>query len=387
MGEIPATRERRSAAAVSALAQAKPDPYYRPELDLLRFAAFLMVFLSHVVPGDESFFAQAFVPSSVAAVIISTAAGGAFGVDLFFVLSSFLITTLLMRERRAYHTVDVGSFYVRRALRIWPLYFTFLLVISPLVHYVVPNDRLPTNYLLAFAALGGNWACVAWGYPHSVAGPLWSVSIEEQFYLSWPWVVRWSARYVAAAATAMLAVSLASRFSLVASRAIHPQIWCNTLTRLDPIACGALLAVAMERRKIELSRWSRASLLLFGAAVVIVAGRYGDFIGAKALITYPAVSVACAALLWGTLGLQVSSKHRIVRLCTYLGRISYGLYIFHLLFITLFAVTSAHAPLQRVGRIAAALSATVVTAAASYRWLERPFLRLKVRFTRVKSGF
>jgi len=386
VGEIPVTRERRPAAAVSALVEAKPAPYYQPELDLLRFAAFLMVFLSHVVPGDESFFAQALVPSSVAAVIISTAAGGAFGVDLFFVLSSFLITTLLIRERRVHRSVAVGSFYVRRVLRIWPLYFTFLLVISPLAHYVVPNDRLPTNYLLAFAALSGNWACVAWGYPHSVAGPLWSVSIEEQFYLSWPWIVRRSVRYVTATAAAMLAVSSVSRFALVASGAIHPQIWCNTLARLDPIACGALLAVAMERKNIELSRWGRASLLLFGTAVMVAAGRYGDFTGAKALITFPAVSVACAALLWGTLGLQVSSEQWIVRLCTYLGRISYGLYMFHWLFITLFAVTSAHAPLQRAGRIAAALFATVVTAGASYRWLESPFLRLKVRFTCVKSG-
>jgi len=74
--------------------------YYRPELDVLRLFAFFMVFLSHVVPGDETFFARAHIAPEVADVIIAASAGGAFGVDLFFALSSFLITSLLLRSCR-----------------------------------------------------------------------------------------------------------------------------------------------------------------------------------------------------------------------------------------------------------------------------------------------
>jgi peptidoglycan/LPS O-acetylase OafA/YrhL len=81
-----------------------PPRHYRPELDVLRFFAFFMVFLSHVVPGDEAFFAQLHIPPGVVSLIIGMAAGGAFGVDLFFALSSFLITTLLLRERNAMET-------------------------------------------------------------------------------------------------------------------------------------------------------------------------------------------------------------------------------------------------------------------------------------------
>jgi peptidoglycan/LPS O-acetylase OafA/YrhL len=102
----------------------RPDTaggYYRPELDVLRFFAFFMVFLSHVVPGDEAFFGQLHVPRAAADLIIGMAAGGAFGVDLFFALSSFLITTLLLREHSECGAIDVPSFYVRRILRIWPL--------------------------------------------------------------------------------------------------------------------------------------------------------------------------------------------------------------------------------------------------------------------------
>ena len=101
--------------------------YYRPELDVLRLFAFFIVFLSHVVPGDETFFARAHIAPEIAELIIAAAVGGAFGVDLFFALSSFLITSLLLRERNLCGNIDVSRFYVRRILRIWPLYFAFLL--------------------------------------------------------------------------------------------------------------------------------------------------------------------------------------------------------------------------------------------------------------------
>jgi peptidoglycan/LPS O-acetylase OafA/YrhL len=315
------------------------------------------------------------------------AAGGTFGVDLFFALSSFLITTLLIRERNACGSIDVGAFYVRRVLRIWPLYFAFLFLVTPLAQHLLPDAGLPAKYALAFAALAGNWACVAWGYPHSVAGPLWSVSIEEQFYLTWPLILRWAADRIVTVAIALLAIACISRFWLVAAGASHPQIWCNSLAQLDPIACGALLAVAVERRQIRLSRLSRLALLLVGLAILTAAGRYGDFVGVKALITFPAVTVACIALLLGTLGAQLPRACAwLVRPAAYLGRISYGLYVFHFLFVMLFGVISTHAPVQRLTRIAAALLVTVLTASVSFHCFERPFLRLKERFVRVKSG-
>ncbi|TLZ12456.1 MAG: acyltransferase [Gammaproteobacteria bacterium] len=99
----------------------------------------------------------------------------------FFTLSSFLITTLLLRESSVCGALDVTAFYLRRVLRILPLYFGFLLAATTLARSLVPDENLPLKYVVAFALLCGNWACVLWGYPHSVASPLWSVSIEEQF--------------------------------------------------------------------------------------------------------------------------------------------------------------------------------------------------------------
>jgi peptidoglycan/LPS O-acetylase OafA/YrhL len=353
--------------------------YYRPELDVLRFFAFFLVFLSHTVPGEEAFWAQTPFSSAAAKWIVSLAAGGAFGVDLFFALSSFLITTLLLRERDASGTIDVTSFYMRRILRIWPLYFVFLLVVTPLMGYVLADESMPLKYIAAFLLLAGNWACVLWGYPHSVAGPLWSVSMEEQFYLVWPWIVRRWAVNLVAVALVLIAVSFVARVYLVTEGAVHPQIWCNTLARLDPIACGALLAVIVKRREIALSALSRVVLLVFAIAVLAIAGRYGDFTGIRSLVTFPAVTLASVALILATLGLPMKS------FLVYLGRISYGLYVFHLSFVMLFDVTGTHDPVGRVIRIVATLVATIATAALSYHLLEQPFLRLKERFAHVPS--
>jgi len=360
--------------------------YYRPELDVLRFFGFFLVFLSHTVPGEAAFWELTPFSGTAAPVIVALAAGGAFGVDLFFALSSFLITTLLLQERDAAGPVGVATFYMRRILRIWPLYFVFLLVVTPLMSYALPGESMPLKYTVAFVLLAGNWACAVWGYPHSVAGPLWSVSMEEQFYLVWPWIVqRWAAN-LAIVAMVLLAVSFIARVYLVTEGAVHPQIWCNTLARLDPIACGALLAVITRRRKISFSGLTRAGLLLIGIAVFTIAGRYGDFTGVRSLITFPAVSAASVALILAALDMPIlSGRTAASNALVYLGRISYGLYVLHLTFVMLFDVAGARDPADRVIRIGAALAATIAGAAVSYRLLERPFLKRKEQFTHVPS--
>jgi peptidoglycan/LPS O-acetylase OafA/YrhL len=99
---------------------------------------------------------------------------------------------------------------------------------------------------------------------------------------------------------------------------------------------------------------------------------------------YPAVAAACSALILGTLHLQVSNRP-VVQALVYLGRISYGLYVFHLMFIMMFDVAAVHEPGVRGARTVLALLATIATAAVSYHFLERPFLRLKQAFARVES--
>lgn len=325
--------------------------FYRPELDVLRFGAFLLVYLSHA-------FEQ---------IHLINYAGG-YGVDVFFALSSYLITTLLLAERERTGTIRAKDFYIRRGLRIWPLYFTFLLVIAPIAHFTL-DDHLNRHYLTLFAVGMGNWACVLWGFPHSIAAPLWSISIEEQFYAAWPFVAKRLFRHIPAFCWGLLLIANASRLWLVMHGASHTAVWCNTLARLDPIAGGALVAYYLNGRMPQLFSFSRGVLLTGAGLLLFIAARFGNVSGPRCLWTYPVIATVSVALVIGILGLQL----RWSPLLVWLGKISYGLYIFHL------------AALHVVPNVIGALLVTIAVSALSYRFLEKPFLQWKQRFSIVSS--
>jgi peptidoglycan/LPS O-acetylase OafA/YrhL len=364
--------------------------FYHPELDILRFFAFFLVFLHHAVPHDPAFWTRYGVPNAVAQVIGGVGALGAFGVDVFFALSAYLITELLLREKTLIGDLDLKSFYLRRILRIWPLYF-FFLALAGVLTVVLPGQKIGWQAALAFLFLGGNWWIVLRGFPSSVIFPLWSVSIEEQFYLFWPPLVRkLRASHMAALAFTMVAIAWAVRAYLGTHGATETQVWCNTLARLDPIAAGILVAVFLRGETPELSAHKRVAMIAFGIACLAMAGNFWS-IKADPLTTprilagYPVVAIGAVALLLGVLSsARMLSKSFFV----YLGKISYGLYVYHVLglMVSDYAMPHAETSLPRyLVRDAIALSLTVGFAAASFRWLETPFLGIKQRFTHVLS--
>jgi len=333
--------------------------FYRPELDLLRFGAFLLVFLHHAMPHSAAGYG---ILRQAGLVLAGIARAGALGVDLFFALSAYLITEILLRERRSRGAIDIRAFYFRRILRIWPLYYFALLILVPAMS-ILPGEHMPWAYFMSFATFAGNWACAAWGYPASSFALLWSVSIEEQFYLTWPWIVRLGANRLRVIACGMLAIATATRIVLVIRDVHHPGIWCNTLARLDPIAGGALLACFLKGTLPQHSGPARVLWISLGAVSLIGAGAVGGNEGWPVLVTYPLVAAAAVAVIFGTLGSRVRSG-------AYLGKISYGLYVFHA------------AVLRVTPSPVLALPLTIAIAAFSYRYLESPFLRLKDRFAR-----
>src|SRR5208282_3136937 len=142
--------------------------------------------------------------------------------------------------------LNVKAFYVRRILRIWPLYFFFIGVACALQVFM-PTQVFGWQYVLAFLLLSGNWISALHGLPASVALPLWSVSIEEQFYLFWPQVVRRaSARHLAAAAVGLLVMASGARFVLLARHTTSQMLGYGTFTRLDGIAVGILISVVLR---------------------------------------------------------------------------------------------------------------------------------------------
>lgn len=375
------------ASVSSTLPVASHAPTYRPELDLLRFFSFLAVFAVHTLTYPVDYLVKRHVPVLLAKIALPFVYGGAFGVDLFFVLSAYLITDLLLREKQQFGHLNIRAFYMRRILRIWPLYYVFIatVVIFPaldLAHQFRPQ------FLIPFLLFVGNWSFVLLGWPASIIVPLWSVSVEEQFYLLWPpLVARLTRERIVVAAWIMVASANAVRvYEIVISHSTAVHLWANTLAHLDSLAAGIGMAVLMRGRVPD---WRIGNRLVLAVAAVLLFALRGYFVGEMKtpqslgdVLGYPVVVVGCCLFLISFLGLRVR-----VPFLTYLGKISYGLYVYHMLAVRLAErmLPEAGGVVHIVERLLLALSLTIVISAVSYSVIEKPFLKLKRRFTFVDS--
>ena len=383
--------------------EAASDPghssrFNHPELDGLRFLAFLGVFVLHcypILPPKNP--PESVVAREVLAWICSVPQAGVAGVDLFFVLSSFLITELLLREQERTGKIDVKSFYIRRTLRIWPLYFFFLTLatcIEPLLALREGESfGMPWPFTMAFYGFVGNWAIALTGKElNSTAIVLWTVSIEEQFYLACPLLIKlFKPKRLVWLSLGMVVVALATR-AILCWQDVDPYVikW-NTLARLDSLACGSLLALALRKWRFDLSPGARKLLFAAGLFLFVATYRYlalVHFQGAD-FLTYSLWAIASAMVLVSVLRPHSAAVPGTPSLLAsaplvYLGRISYGLYVWHLACI----VALCYSGILRKGDVALGLYAiplTVAVAAASYEWLEKPFLRWKAAFTQIPS--
>jgi peptidoglycan/LPS O-acetylase OafA/YrhL len=332
-----------------------------------------MVFFTHVTHFDAHTFVEKFhFGRGLANVAVTVSLAGAFGVYLFFTLSAYLITSLLLAEKERYGRLHVRAFYVRRALRIWPLYF-FVLFCGVIFQ---PSDLRVLPYFLLFS---GNWAEVAGNIPGFFIAALWSISVEEQFYLFWPPAVRrLSPSGIRNAAILMVlapAIALPLGFSL--GLAGWRFGFMNSLSCVSAMGAGILLAV---RGLIGIPR---VALLVVGAACL-----YGG--AALGLGSTPIASIAAVWLVdaFSVAILSASIGRPTTALPVYLGKISYGLYVYHPIALGLLSALLGQRLLRLPWHVVLVVSgfvATVFLAAASYRWLETPFLRLKERFAFVQS--
>ncbi|HEY0785621.1 MAG TPA: acyltransferase [Acidobacteriaceae bacterium] len=362
--------------------QVEAPRFYRPELDALRFFAFLAVFLHHGI--------YTFAP------LLSVLGG--FGLSFFFFLSAFLITELLQRERELTGTIGIRDFYVRRVLRIWPLYFGFLLF-AWVLGTVFPSHHISLLFVLSYVLMLGNLYTARYGLPYTPVGYLWSISIEEQFYLLWPLLNRVLPRRALIVAVAALVPVGAAAVLLLARAGQTPAqgIWDNSLVEFQIFALGALTALGLRGRIPHFGPGLRLVLLGAGSALWLGAARFSGIDdrmprgGFGPMLGYWAVGLGCACLLVSALGI---GRQAIPRPLVYLGKISYGLYVFHqislevvshLLNHTALLNSAAHHAAYGIGHVGLGLLLTGALAALSYRFYEKPFLRWKDAFTVVRS--
>ncbi len=370
--------------------------FYRPELDALRFFAFLCTFAFHwmdYVPFD----------TKVHRTLFDVLTAGAFGVPIFFLLSSFLIVELLLREREQTGDIHIKSFYVRRILRIWPLYFAVFYGLVILSHWV--PDIAPTKPIawLAFTFFAGNWYIMRHGWIAGSVDPLWSIAVEEQFYIAIPLLTRFGGRKLLASISVLL-IAISYVVSMHYAKLIYSGEsgqWVNSWFQFQFFAAGALLAILLRGR---VPQWSMAiRVLVFATAAVLwiipvivfdVKSYDGHPTVAGAMIGWSMVLAGAILFFLAVLGMP---ERYVPRSVVYLGRISFGLYMFHsFIFHCVFslrpqwlpgAVTSSHLPAVGAPVIGTLLVflLSIAMAAASYRFFERPFLKLKEKFTFVRS--
>ena len=352
---------------------------YRPHLDALRALAVVPVVLQHSLPWEG-------LP-----VLHDI---GMVGVTLFFTLSGYLITGILLRARAANSTRQgafraLRAFYVRRTLRIFPVYY---LVLGALVLLNVNGIR---DYWLWHGLYLSNMLA-ALKSRYIFPTHFWSLAVEEQFYLLWaPAVLFLPQRWLKPIAWAMVAAGPVSRGLLFALTASRTTSWVPVTSCMDLLGIGCLLAMATEGERPD--RWFTGPRWLVGAVVLAVGVSALDVVNrgralAITVHTLPWAILACAAIERAAAGFNgFIGRLAGWRPIVHVGRISYGIYVYHvfaprmLTFLTEQGLPLATFTVRGLPRLVAVSLLTLATAAVSWRLLEAPINRLKVRFPYSRS--
>jgi peptidoglycan/LPS O-acetylase OafA/YrhL len=352
---------------------------YSRAVDGLRFFAFFAVFVHHFGPPIPIF-------------AISTASPfGWSGVEIFFAISGFLMMRLLLAEHGRNASINIPNFYMRRLLRIYPLMVFYSLV----MFIVFPSDQQnPWGRLLGLLTGTDNVLTALTDYNMGVSfSPhLWTLSYELQIYLLIPVAVLVFLRLGPVGFAMVLAgielTALAAREAFILVGTQYMVIWVLPFLRPE----STLIGLAIGGGLIRLPPLA-ASLILVGAVAALVTGANLQAIGSWTLVIFGLCGLISASSL--SLALNSAIVGRILGhpILTFLGKISYGLYVYHIWVIYYIGGISRWLPnsippqLQYAFDFAFQLLATIIIATASYYVVERPFLRIKERqFSTITKG-
>lgn len=356
----------------------KSSALYFPTLDGLRFFAFFLVLVHHLPASDN-------------ALLHAFQLQGWVGVHIFLFLSAYLLTAILRAELQVSGRISIKHFYIRRALRIWPLYFVFCIglfaltfIPRPFPHETGDWFRLGGQLLFVDNIITGlrGFGTIPFTFH------LWTISLEEQFYLFLPLMLAGflaDSKRLLYGLLAIWLLFLAARTGMVLNQAQHPMI-ATSLFSADSLLLGTLLGAlrpvppASLVVRFGLAAGGLAALfsgLLLPLPLAWVLGMHQVYI--YTIVACGAAALTIAALHEPLLGFLASRPLR------YLGKISYGLYVYHFIGIEI----GRRVALKMGGgwwiQAAAALLASILLSALSYALFERHFLKLKRKFETVHS--
>jgi peptidoglycan/LPS O-acetylase OafA/YrhL len=372
----------------------KPTVFF-PNLDGLRFFCFLVVFLFHSFHTEYEHIKSSSIYVFVKLFLFKN---GNLGVNFFFVLSGFLITYLLLKEKEFYGKINVLNFWKRRILRIWPLFFAcvfFGFVIFPLLKNFLGQESNETANVFYYLTFLNNFDLIKNGLPDaSVLGVLWSVAIEEQFYFIWP----------------LLLIVIPSRgykylfFAIILLTLVFRGIFDNSVyNEYHTLSCigdmtvggfGALLIHTTTLNK-KIAAVGKGYIVGLYAAVVLIF-LFRDTLQSSYYLIRVSERILIAVVFLMVILEQNYANNSLFKMGNFkflseLGTISYGLYCLHFIGILIttntFKIINFNNHLWQVLFLETicALVITIIIAKLSYRYFESPFLRLKHKLAFIRT--
>lgn len=316
-----------------------------------------------------------------------------FGVTIFFTLSGFLISYLLLKEKEKTGTINIKKFYIRRILRIWPLYFIYLLIVLLLngiasvqwpilfVLLMIPNLRNSFAGVTSIAVGSKNLTFMV--------GHYWSLGVEEQFYVFWPWVIKKSKKLL----PLLILFPLLFLLVKVVLRLFDAPTGIITFfnyTRFGCLAIGALGAYLYFNKSSKFNYWFTKKELEICAWLLLLVVAFNKF-HITSIIDHEIIAVVTLIIIVN----QISNPKRTINLenkaFDFLGKISFGIYVYNPLVIYLMAfiinpLAIENALFKQILIYITVVPVVILTAYLSYHYFEKIFLRVKYKYAIIESA-
>jgi len=386
--------------AIAPSQERRPQVFFK-HFDGIRFLAALMVVLQHLSDYKSN------VPGMPNAEHPWFSSLGKNGVALFFVISGFLIFYLLFKEKEYTGTVKIKAFYVRRILRIWPLYFGFglasIFLIDRFGYLIGAGGGTPVAQNLTYLFLFAVNLQLIWGTMNrGLVELFWSVSIEEQFYAFAPWLVKKGRNYVRISIW-LIAIGIITKFILralvmrgiVPSHVLQNPLYVFTTCWFDAFGFGILAATIFYRRELYAKVQKYVENRWIQLAVIVLAALYVTNIFPSIWVLDTYFFSTFPAILFSFIMLAAASEKFVINfdypIFKQLGKYAYGIYVLHSAVLQIFLIAS----MKFLGRSSTfyyefvypivGIILVIIVAGLSYELFEKHFLLLKKKFTIIRN--